>query len=439
MTAEIVDLSPNKRKLVTVRTIDAIEPIEGADAIELAVVEGWKVVIKKGEFAVGDKCVYFEIDSFLPTGNPAWQFLVDKSGREFEGVYGHRLRTVKLRGQISQGLVLRPDLFKQELGEALLLAELDAKKEGGDFDLRAVDFAQALGIKKWEAPLPAELAGQAEGLFPSWMRKTDQERCQNLISEIFQTEDVLVDFSLTAQIMTAEALTALNDKGIIEWVGDALGGRWMKINKAKASVDDRYEVTMKLDGSSMTVFARSTANPEDPSLVQTESGVCSRNLQLKVNAENADNTFIRIALQSGLLGVLEDMSRDGTGNVAVQGELMGPGIQGNRENLKTHQLFIFDVQFLDAGGGYLTPDERTSFMRALYDRGVNPDLVKHVPVLHYGVTLAELGITNVKELLAAAEHPSLVHPVAEGDVYKRMDGGFSFKAINNVFLAKEKD
>ena len=415
-------MSTINRKLFTVRTVDSVGPIDGADAIEVATVGGWQVVVKKGEFKAGDKCVYAEIDSFLPTGNPAWQFLVDKSSRTFEGVVGHRLRTVRLRGQISQGFIVPLNALPQ----------IVEPQEG-------VDFAQALGIKKWEAPLPAELAGQAEGLFPSWMRKTDQERCQNLISEIFQTEDVLVDFSLTAQIMTAEALTALNDKGIIEWVGDGLGGRWMKINKAKASVDDRYEVTMKLDGSSMTVFARSTANPEDPSLVQTESGVCSRNLQLKVNAENADNTFIRIALQSGLLGVLEDMSRDGTGNVAVQGELMGPGIQGNRENLKTHQLFIFDVQFLDAGGGYLTPDERTSFMRALYDRGVNPDLVKHVPVLHYGVTLAELGITNVKELLAAAEHPSLVHPVAEGDVYKRMDGGFSFKAINNVFLAKEKD
>jgi len=413
-------MNENLRKLVTVRTIDDINPIEGADAIEVATIGGWNVVTKKGEFKAGDKCVYFEIDSFLPTGNPAWQFLVDKSPRTFEGVVGHRLRTIKLRGQVSQGFII----------PLSATPEITDPQEG-------VDYADTFGIKKWEQPLPAELVGQAEGLFPSWMRKTDQERCQNLVNDIFQTEDVLVDFSIMAQTMTAEALAALNEKGIIEWVGDGLGGRWMKVNKA--SVDDRYEVTMKLDGSSCTVFARSTISPEDPSLVQTESGVCSRNLQLKVNAENADNTFIRVALQSGLLGALEDMSRDGCGNVAVQGELMGPGIQGNRENLKVHQLFIFDVQFLDAGGGYLTPSERGSFMRALYDRGVSPDLVKHVPVLYSGVTLAELGITNVKELLAAAEHPSLVHPIAEGDVYKRMDGGFSFKAISNLFLAKEKD
>ena len=144
-------------------------------------------------------------------------------------------------------------------------------------------------------------------------------------------------------------------------------------------------------------------------------------------------------MKSGLLGALEDMARDGEGNVAVQGELMGPGIQGNREQLKIHKLFIFDVQFLDAGGGYLTPMERNRFMRKLYDRGVNPDLVSHVPTLHSDVTLDELGITNVKELLAFAEGPSLVHQVREGLVFKRVDGQFSFKAISQQFLLKEKD
>lgn len=109
------------RRLATFRTIDDLSPIEGADLIEVATIGGWKVVVKKGEFKVGDGCVYFEIDSFLPDGVPAWQFLVDKQGREFEGVRGHRLRTVKLRGTTSQGLVLRLDqVFK--------IVEQDGKK-----------------------------------------------------------------------------------------------------------------------------------------------------------------------------------------------------------------------------------------------------------------------------------------------------------------------
>lgn len=108
MVAEILE-QPNKRKLVTIRTVSAVLPIEGADAIEVVQVDGWKVVVKKGEFSPSDKCLYFEIDSFLPDGVEAWQFLVDKQPKIFNGVKGHKLRTIKLRGAISQGLVLRPE------------------------------------------------------------------------------------------------------------------------------------------------------------------------------------------------------------------------------------------------------------------------------------------------------------------------------------------
>ena len=422
-------MSTINRKLLTIRTVDSVGPIEGADAIEVATVGGWQVVVKKGEVKAGDKVCYAEIDSFLPTGNPAWQFLVDKQGRTFEGVVGHRLRTVKLRGQVSQGFIVQLDALPAVVEHIFALPE--------EADIFAIDFSEMLGIKKWEQPLPAELAGQAEGLFPSFIRRTDQERCQNLVSEIFQTEDTLVPFD--GNSVPSEVLHELEQKGIVRAVEvDGEYPVFMKVNKAKADADARYEVTLKMDGSSMTVFARTVIDRDDPSLMQTESGVCSRNLQLKVNAENAENTFIRIALQSGLLGVLEQLSREDEGNFAVQGELMGPGIQGNREQLKVHKLFVFDVQNIDKQT-YLTPAERREFMETLYRNGVSPDLVKHTPVRHYNVTLAELRITNVKEMLAAAEHESLVHPVAEGDVYKRMDGGFSFKAINNVYLAKEKD
>lgn len=300
-----------------------------------------------------------------------------------------------------------------------------------DPTLLDLDFAEALGIVKWEQPLPAELAGQAEGLFPSFIKKTDQERCQNLVSEIFGYEDtkMLIDGVAPEQ---ADQAAIMGGKIVVE------DGKVYSVRTAKADRNARYEVSLKMDGSSCTVFARSIQTGDD-SLPQVDSGVCSRNLQLKVNEANADNTFISVALKSGLLGALEDLARDGEGNFAVQGELMGPGIQGNREGLKVHKLFIFDVQFLDAGGGYLTPMERNGFMRKLYDRGVSPDLVTHVPVLNHSVTLDELGITNVKELLAFAEGPSLVHAVREGLVFKRVDGEFSFKAISNQFLSKEKD
>lgn len=430
-------MSTIDRKLVTIRTIDAINPIEGADAIEVATIGGWNVVVKKNQVKVGDKVCYFEIDSFLPDGNPAWQFLVDKQPRTFEGRVGHRLRTVKLRGTISQGFIV-------PLSELPQITDL---QEG-------VDYADVLGVVKWEQPLPAELAGQAEGLFPSFISKTDQPRCQNLVEEIFGydpqpfTMTVWLDINKT-QPKDGQLIRGRNAAGG-EWEetwdsDEPLGAmvEWMPIGlkPAKADRSARYEVTMKMDGSSGTFF----------NTFEGGRGVCSRNLQLKDNEANADNTFVKLFNESGLKAALDNYA------IAVQGEVMGHGIQGNRENLKQPKLFIFDMQGLapDADG-YLTPEARYDMLRRLYAAGLDPNLVVHAPVRRKDgtwttrpdldvnvdedfLTLDELGITNVKELLAFAEGPSLVHPVREGLVFKRIDGNFSFKAISNQYLAKEKD
>jgi hypothetical protein len=440
----------NLRQLVSVRTIDRLEPIEGADLIELAVIGGWKVVVKRGEFQPLDQCVYFEIDCFLPDGNPAWQFLVDKSSRLFQGVKGHKLRTIKLRGQISQGLILPIDALpvvayvaatgavgRKHLGamltdevrnEADTLCQVIGMKddEGVETEVTDFDFASLLGVVKWEAELPACLAGQAQGLFPSFIRKTDQERCQNLVGEIFGYDDRLVPFDVTPLI--PEALAALQEQGILKQVD----GEWFKLLKAKADRDARYEITMKLDGSSTTFFHR-----------DGEVGVCSRNLQLKISEENAENSFVRMLFDSGLNWALPTL-----GNVAIQGELMGPGIQGNRENLKQFEFFVFDVQLIDEGR-FMTADERMALMNQLARIGVNMGIVHHAPVfdgkkfvsdfITPTFTLDELGITDVAGLLKFVEGPSLNHAIREGDVFKRDDGKFSFKGINNLFLAKEKE
>lgn len=426
------------RRLVTVRCIDALDPIIGADAIEVATVDGWKVVVKKGEFSVGDPCVYFEIDCFLPTGNEAWQFLVDKQARSFNGVTGHRLRTVKLRGQVSQGLVLSLPALPEALyalgadgpipmawaqgASAEQLARVqplhDAFKDFTDPTrpdrVRQLDLSDLLGVVKYEPPLPAQLAGQAIGHFPPFIRKTDQERCQNLGRRIFGYDLVKRVLDVPPERLTPEALES--GRVVVE------DGVAYAVTVPEASRDDRYEVTIKLDGSSATFFHR-----------DGEVGVCSRNLQLKVSEANAGNAFVRMLLDSGLADALPKL-----GNVAVQGELMGPNIQGNREGLSDFAFFIFDVQELDTGT-YLTPVERASFYRRLLDLGVGVAKVQHVPVLHASTTMAELGIADVGGLLQLAEGPSLKHQVREGLVFKRVDGKFSFKAISNQFLLKEKD
>jgi RNA ligase (TIGR02306 family) len=430
MVAEIQDLEvPETRKLASFRLIDRIEPIEGADAIELAVVGGWKVVTKKGEFQPGDPCVYFEIDSFMPDGVPAWQFLVDKSPRIFNGVKGHKLRTVKLRGQISQGLilpvtafyvlelVLKPELTARESAEIASLPtatmeevlnlryglhEFEAALSPQDLNLNAL-----LGIVKWEPVMSAQLAGMAEGLFPSFIRKTDQERAQNLSDEIFGFTDTVIPAN--------EAL-----------------GRPAITRYAKGDPNAKYEITMKLDGSSMTVFARLIGENRD----EVETGVCSRNLQLKVNEANAENTFVKMAIDSHLLGVLHQLAEEHGIELAVQGELMGPNIQNNREELKEFRFYMFDIYDIRSGT-YLPPEERRAMFDRLKAMGAK---IEHVPIIAYTANLLDtLGIATMDQLLKFAEGPSIKHQVREGLVYKRVDGLFSFKTISNKYLEKEKD
>lgn len=151
------------RKLVTIRTVSGISPIPDADAIELAHVDGWQVVVRKGEFTPGQQAIYVEIDSMLPESDSRFAFLMPRGVREdLDGHRGHVLRTVKLRKQLSQGLLMPLAEFPEVVGAS------------ADTDLAAL-----LGIIKWEPPLPAG-RNDTIGMFPSRIPKTDEERIQNI-------------------------------------------------------------------------------------------------------------------------------------------------------------------------------------------------------------------------------------------------------------------
>lgn len=140
------------RKLATIRTINDIQPIPDADMIEVATVDGWKCVVKKGTFKIGDKSVYIEIDSLIPTNREEFNFLKPNK----EGF--HRLRTMRMRGQISQGLLIPPPEDKTVWNDL------------GDY----------YGIKKYEIPEELSMQGDIYGPFPHFIPKTDLERIQNL-------------------------------------------------------------------------------------------------------------------------------------------------------------------------------------------------------------------------------------------------------------------
>ena len=341
----------SERKMATVRRIDEIRPIEGADAIEAAVVGGWVVVIKKGEFRAGDLAVYLEIDSWVP--HAVAPFLSKgQEPREYNGVKGERLRTVKLRGQVSQGLLLPLSILPRSLG-----FEFATDKTVGE------DVSLWLGIQKWEPPIPASLSGDVEGVFPTVVPKTDQERIQNL----------------TEELKTWQSNSAFT-----------------------------WEVTEKLDGSSMTVFVHGD-----------REGVCSRNWSLK---ETAGNTLWSVARRERLIEKVRQTGR----NLALQGELIGEGIQGNAYNVKGQDFRLFDIYDIDRGE-YLGPLERRVFAET---HGI-----KHVPVLATEMVIEEW----VTGLLTMADGVSTLNPKAnrEGLVFKcNTFGGPSFKAISNKWLIK---
>ncbi len=161
-----------ERKLATIRKITNITPIEGADKIELVTVGGWKVVAAKDvNHKIGDLVVYCEIDSFLPI-KEEFEFLRKSSYKKLsDGTEGFRLKTIKLRGQVSQGLILPiKELSIFQFASSSNLSEGD-------------DVTDILGITKYEPPIPAELAGKVKGGFPHFIPKTDEERVQNLSKE----------------------------------------------------------------------------------------------------------------------------------------------------------------------------------------------------------------------------------------------------------------
>jgi RNA ligase (TIGR02306 family) len=347
------------RKMATVRRIDNINPIPNADAIEVATVGGWRVVVKRGEFQTGDLAVYCEIDSFIPTTIAPFLTKPDHNPKTFEGIEGERLRTVRLRGQLSQGLLLSYAVLP--FGSQGVLSEGD-------------EVSELLGIVKWEAPVPAQLAGEARGMFPSFVRKTDQERVQNLSTEF------------------------------PEWVGD--------VNDRESQLS--WEVTEKLDGSSMTVYVN-----------QDDSGVCSRNLNL---LESESNTYWRIARSKSLIEKIQSTGR----NIALQGELIGEGIQGNPYKILGQDFYLFDIYDIDAGE-YMLPRDRQQLARDLD--------IQCVPVIAYGASLYDtLGIKTIDDVLGFAEGASTLmnKTEREGVVFKCTTQQLSFKSISNRFLLKEK-
>jgi len=334
--------------LASIQKVVDIKPIPGADAIECATVLGWEVVVKKGDFKSEDLGVFAEIDSLVPE-LPCFEFMRTRN---------FRIKTVKLRGQVSQGLFMPLSILP-----------------GGNYS-EGQDVTELLGVKKYEKALPGQLSAMAKGNFPSFIPKTDEVR--------IQSEPRLLD-EVRSLPMYA---------------------------------------TVKCDGSSATYFVK-----------DGEFGVCSRNWELK---EDENNSFWKFARENDL----ENKMKAWGSNIALQGEICGPGIQKNPMGLDKVTVFFFNLYSID--------EHRYA---NYYELVKNTDAlgVKTVPLVFCDATIGQAlnkDAWGMEDLIKYAEgnyhngkprEGIVLRPMQEQDSQKTRIGRLSFKVVNNVYLLKVEE
>ena len=353
--------------LATLQTISAITKAENSDNLEIAKVMGWHVVVKKGEFKVGDRCVYVEIDSVMPV-KPEYEFLAPRR---------YRVRTVKLRGNLSQGLCLPLDVVPKDI---------TLTDEGQDL-------TDHLGIVKYEKPSVAR--GQAEGGFPTHtIPKTDEPMIQS----------------------------------------------YKQFLKSMLVRGDEYYISTKMDGSSGTFYK-----------FNDHIGVCSRNLELKTDSALPgyhEDRWLRVYEKYNIREKLLKYNK----NIALQGEVYGPGIQSNNAGSPDVRLQLFNVWDID-NMRYLDFDEFIAVAKELdiptvqiLFEGKYPEFKADISSPTYYEESEKATDSEMDRLIALAE--TLKYPnghAAEGMVIRPKKNydikGYrvSFKVLNNKYLLSEKD
>jgi RNA ligase (TIGR02306 family) len=352
-----------ERALATIRTIAEIRDIPNADLIQAFRVDGWWVVDRKGKYSIGENVVYFEIDSWIPNSLAPFLTKGDNEPRVYKGVKGERLKSIKLRGQISQGLIMS-------------IAEANVVGNVGD------NLTEKLGIIKWdsEEKNSSSIKGvKAAGSFPIHLfPKTDEPRIQNYFNNVKDSKDT-------------------------------------------------WEITTKLDGTSCSVFRW-----------EDKLRVCSRNLELKIYTSSKPVTiFEKIKNIFGFFKskitvtdpenayIKTALSLNFPDGFAVQGEIIGEGIQGNQEKITGTKFFCFNV-FNITEQKKLSPTERREFCKTY---GIN-----HVPVIDEAKSIEGI---SLDDLISFADGPSLFAKLREGLVYKSNEHPeIHFKTISNKWLIK---
>lgn len=376
------------RKLVTIRPITNIRHLKGAQKhLEVATVHGgWKVVVRKGEWKVGEMALYFEIDSFIPSRDGRFNWEDYGAMVEYHGGMGYPVRSKMYGKEISQGLILETGRFP-EVKEVLDRLSRELGPAEGMRSAQEMAWDGILGVEKWE--LPAETRGRVLGRAPPFFRRPGCERVQNL-----------------PELFTARYL------------------------------DRRFQVTEKMDGVSMTVYRVQKGSRWHACLPALPAGSAQEDETSRVGvasrAEDLDGAgggpFWQAARLSGL--VPAKIHGLGLQNLAVQGELVGPDIRDNSLGFapgEPHRFVVFQIYDIDAQK-WLDP-RRVVQLCEVYD-------LPHVPVV--GMFRLRDFATGLEEMLAKADGVGSRGQTREGLVFKMIGSDeFAFKVISNRWLLQK--
>lgn len=367
------------RNLASIQKIGNLEPIQNADAIEKATVLGWQLVVKKGEFAINDLCVYCEIDSILPE-KTEFEFLKDRK---------YRIKTIKLRGQISQGICFPLSI----LPEKIKISE-------------GLDVTEILGIKKWEPYQDEQRCAKQTGkiMYPKWMPQWIQRIVHNFkfVREYYRQNSGQKSFP---------SLIPKTDETRVQVLQPL-------IDKYKGI---KCYFTEKLDGSSITIYQ-----------INGKFGVCSRNIDLK---RDITDKFWKTVLEHDLENKFKKVFGDE--NIALQGELIGEGIQGNKYHLKGLDIYFFNVFFIKKYA-YGSMNELIEICQKINEKTVpilndNYELINSIPEL---VELSK----GASKLNGTIREGIVIRPLVEiedSELHCQLvKNRISFKSVNPEFLLK---
>lgn len=373
-----------KRSLAHIETITNIRPIEGCDNICQCSVLGWNLIIKKNEFQDGDKCVYIEIDSIVPSDMECFEFLAKKN---------FKIKTMKMRGTISQGLALPLSILppkEYKVGE---------------------DVTQILRIKKIEDEVVESKPINKELLFKQNHKKLATNKFikyfmkyswfRNIIFKLFMPKTKKHKFP--AFVVKTDEVRLQNCPFVLEQYKDT-----------------PMIITEKIDGTS-TTFALERLGKK-----KFDFSVCSRNVRQETANRKCfydSNVYWEIAFKYDIESILKDLIV-GHDTVILQGETIGNKIQGNKYNIQGIDFYAFNL-IIDG-----KKIDSTEGVKILEKYGI-----KWVPILFEDFKL----LPTVDEMIKFADGQSkLYDTLREGLVIRDKANTISFKCISNKFLIKHE-